>query len=115
MGMFDHVLCEHPLPDGYEIAADDAFQTKSFADPWLAWFKIKADGTLWKLEHLPLPDPHESDVRWCPSYHTGEVLFCDIDQHGKIGVHEDSTWHEYRAVFENGRLVGEIEDVSHPQ
>lgn len=43
MGMFDDVICEAPLPDGWQ---NTAFQTKDFDDPYLNKYIIRADGRL---------------------------------------------------------------------
>jgi hypothetical protein len=43
MGMFDEVICELPLPDGWK---HPVFQTKDFEDPYLDKYVIRADGRL---------------------------------------------------------------------
>lgn len=55
MGMFDEVICEMPLPDGWE---HPVFQTKDFEDPYLDKYVIRADGRL--IRKKPW---YESDIK----------------------------------------------------
>src|SRR5438552_2557268 len=76
VGMFDHVTCELPLPDGRE-ARKDSFQTKSL---WccLSRFTITAAGRL--IHH---------QRRWVPASDTvprqlEHVADIDLDYHGDL-------------------------------
>ena len=87
--MYDEILCDAPLPDGFE-AAGVRFQTKSFPSPCLQRYRITAGGRLIDTPGNDLePDGH--------------IIFYTSDA--------DSTWREYRARFLSGQL-GEIVRVS---
>ena len=96
MGMFDYVVCERPLPDGFT----DAFlQSKTFPDPYLHRYTITRDGRLLRR-----------------AFYTHEIT--DTHFNGVLnfygGNHRaDGTWdgHEYNATFTDGQLVS-IEQVA---
>jgi hypothetical protein len=128
MGMFDDVLCERELPDGFE---GRNFQTKDFGCD-LDKYTITADGRLkrrYVSEHVPTdesewryspddPDPlhriwHENS-KWRPVYSE-----CDMSFHGILnfytctGDRKDGTWEwfEYNAKFTDGQLVSIERDM----
>lgn len=118
--MFDNVVCEKPLPDGFE----GVFQSKDFACE-MDTYTITKDGRLTRryVSHYePVPESeweysnpngaleeiwHEQSKRR-PIYGTR-----DIDFHGWLNFyaavgsrHEGNwEWHEYRAKFTDGELV----------
>lgn len=98
MGMFDDVICEAPLPDGYE----GRFQSKDF-DCELATYKITADGRLLRREYEWKNSPDAPlGIRRVERGWT-EVLF-----HGVLNFYDyadDKSWREYNAKFTDGRLV----------
>lgn len=115
MGMFDHIRCEVPLPDGF--VGDPLFQTKDF-ERVLATHAIRDDGlyvddghyvTVPKAER-PNPDAEEGtledlkgSLRWVPNLARhpeahGLIIFYGYDAAGKR--------HEYEAKFTDGELIG---------
>lgn len=85
MGMFDWLICKHPLPDGYSA---ERFQTKSM-DCLGEIYEITDQGTL-TCNGVTVDDAH------------GLFNFYDLDR--------SDVWHEYDAKFTDGRLV-EIQHV----
>ena len=104
MGMFDEVICEVPLPDGWK---HPIFQTKDFEDPYLDKYVIRADGRL--IRKKPW---YESDVNddTDTNYH-GLLRFYSYEGDPNDETPIDDRWHEYEAKFTDGQLVG-IESVS---
>lgn len=100
MGMFDTLLVEVPLPDGY-AAAD--FQTKCFECD-LDTYVIDAAGELWKRNEPWWEDEEAKPER--VAFH-GVLNFYDYDDKGlaPLAEHDDARWHEYDAKFTDGRLV----------
>jgi hypothetical protein len=114
MGMFDHLRCEVPLPDGYQ---GKDFQTKDF-ECEMATHYIKGGGLYLDEGHCvsvpkherPYPDAHDGtlqsmfgSMRWIPNlvhqpHFDGIVDFYDLDA--------QNVMHRYNAKFENGKLVG---------
>lgn len=126
MGMFDHIICEYPLPDGFDLP-DAEFQTKDL-DNTLATYTITADGKLVhhfaEYEETPeseLPVP-EMPFIGCLRVKAGSEKMVEKDFHGDIYfygsnisgsgcgayVTEDDkpVWsREYRARFTDGKLT----------
>lgn len=103
MGMFDYLICEHPLPDGDMQKA--VFQTKSL-DSDLEYYRISGDGRLYRaLGVIGELDPHEEEYdhlaglpEWeGPLPFHGEVTFYDMDKQRQ--------WFEYIARFSEGHLL----------
>lgn len=96
MGMFDHVECRVPLPDGY--VSPDGYQTKSF-DNQLEVYIITEGGLLERrggwLCGDPDPDPVIVPFHGCFRFYADEPA-----PPGMFGA-----WHEYEARFTDGRLV----------
>ena len=103
MGMFDDVLCEQPLPDGYE----GEFQSKDF-ECLLDTYKISAEGRLLRREYEWVEaDDAPLGIRkerrgWTDTEYHGTFRFYDYA--------DDKSWHEYEAKFTDGQLV-EISQV----
>lgn len=104
MGMFDEVECQVPLPDGWE---HPVFQTKTFDEPYLDRYIIRADGRL---------------IRKKPWYSDQITEDTDLNYHGILNFYSyegdpndetpiEQRWHEYNAKFTDGHLVS-IEAVS---
>ena len=74
MGMFDHVTCELPMPDGREVLKE-SFQTKSL---WCCMdlFTITAEGRL--IFHK---------CRYSTSDPPAPVADIDMDYHGDLEIH----------------------------
>lgn len=92
--MFDWVKCEVPLPDGW---VHPEFQTKDFPDPYLDTYTIRADGRLIRRA----VGSEEADL----NFH-GHFRFYSYE--GDVNAANPITdrWHEYRAKFTDGQLVG---------
>ena len=132
MGMFDHVRCLAPLPDGF-VGGETAFQTKDF-DCAMEQYTITAAGHLvaHRVEWEVCPDeerPNFGTPQWDtplgqyagllrPAHefdealaHTGPVAFyaTNVCMSGPDGVatHDDTppVSREYVAEFLDGRLV----------
>lgn len=111
MGMFDEVRCLHALPCMKpEAVVGIWFQTKSFDDPALDHLEIREDGTLWREkcdarfeENKDAPLGfyiYQENCRWAPEPLTGELEFYHYES--------DQDQSEFLALFNNGKLVGEV-------
>lgn len=121
MGMFDYIICEVPLPDGF----DGLLQTKDFDDPYMEKYTINSQGRLirhyiaswddvpeeqWK--YVGATDPlhqlwHEQSKR--------KPIFAEVDTnyHGMLNFYGgEQDWHEYDAKFTDGNLVEIIKRAS---
>ena len=121
MGMFDDLLVEVDLPDGY---TGKAFQTKDL-DCTLSTYKITSDGKLVRevIDYETVPDderPPEppadahwlDKIRWLHTDKRETGRHWDvIEHHGYIFFYNyekidgEMVWHEYRAKFTDGQLV----------
>lgn len=122
MGMFDNVICERELPDGY-IAGN--FQSKDFSRN-METYTITRDGRLvrrYVSDRVPVPesewkysadDPDPLHRIWHEDSKKKNVYSeCDMHYHGWVcfydghGSREAGTWewHEYKAKFADGQLV----------
>ena len=64
MGMFDHLRCHYTLPiDG---AVDIEYQTADLPQPFLEYYEIREDGSLWKRKLVE---------QWEATTHSGVVRF----------------------------------------
>lgn len=99
MGMFDEVICEVPLPDGWR---HPVFQTKDFEEPYLDKYIIRADGRL--IRKKPW---YESDIKTDTdtNYH-GQLRFYSYEGDPNDEAPIEDRWHEYEAKFTDGKLVG---------
>lgn len=117
MGMFDNVICKHPLPDNY---TGEVFQTKDL-DCGLDTYRITADGRLELQRQEMVPDgprkPHwfmpEHDYQpmkvakewWEPIPHHGDLNFYRLEGDANDPRGPDERWHEYTARFTEGALT----------
>lgn len=114
MGMFDDIICEYPLPDGYD---KKNFQSKSF-DCQMDVYKITADGEL-RIYTYDLEDdgvyPEDHFFKGEPKKKKVHIRWELVDYHGvfnfyggtwsnELQKHTDG-WHEYLAKFTDGKLV----------
>ncbi len=118
MGMFDDLVCEVPLPDGYH----GDFQTKDF-DCGLDNYAIRSNGRLEVLRYELVKDleaaadkvwPYKrANEHWEPVEFHGVIRFYGYDRDGlpPLAPHDPSRWHEYEAKFTDGRLISiELKD-----
>lgn len=133
MGMFDNITCERELPNlpdeliwKWGSAAKICFQTKSI-DNVLDVFKINKHGELLRnkvrRELISDGDPNAESIMdrlpqwnyidegWEKTKFNGDVIFYDHydyeEKTDRIG------WIDYKGVFMNGLLQGEIELIEH--
>jgi hypothetical protein len=126
MGMFDYVVCEHNLPDGFN-ASGIKFQTKDLVNE-LDTFTISDDGRLIhhyrELESTPdneLPHP-EMPFIGCLREKAGSQKLVDTNHHGYLEFYasnisgsgpkgfitenDETPWTRcYTAKFTDGQLV----------
>jgi hypothetical protein len=94
--MFDHVMCEVPMPDGRELAKD-SFQTESL-ECLMDLYTITAAG--WLIYHKRrysnsrMPEPI-ADIDM--NYH-GDIEICALTDDGKLA--------SYAVRFTHGTLEG---------
>lgn len=120
MGMFDHVRCEVPLPDGFT----GAMQTKDF-DCVLGTLLIRADGRLMiqecDWEEVPLEERPNPVIPFLGSRRAINKRWHDLDFHGDFRFHGSEgvggKWHEYAARFTHGTLesIDVVPKDSYPQ
>ena len=114
MGMFDHIYCEYPLPDGFNTKGVE-FQSKDL-DCMLDYYTITADGRLihhyreWEVTpeaELPHPDqPFFGSLR----EKAGSQKMVDTNYHGVLNFYSYEDTHvppyrEYDAKFTDGKIV----------
>ncbi len=118
MGMFDHVRCELPLPDGFT----GELQSKDF-DCAMTEVVIGRDGRLRieVFEHesvpkteRPYPDAEKGSI-WalCGAIRKVNRRWLDLDYHGDFNFYgsegtagtPEYRWHEYVARFTDGALT----------
>lgn len=98
MGLFDEIVCEYPLPDGWVPPAGTLFQTKDTEDQYLSRFTLGADGKLRResgevLEHHGAVEFYTSN--WAGFAHWG-VMTSDDEPYWTA---------EYVALFDHGALL----------
>ncbi len=100
MGMFDYVIVDKPLPDGWEPGPDAPMQTKSWENI-LTTLYIHESGRLWvrDCDYESRPGGflgiylHETECRWKDTNFDGCLIFYGESPH------------YYRADFKEGSLV----------
>ena len=96
MGMFDHIRCDHPLPDGFDGGL--TYQTKDTDEQYLSHYLIAADGTLWL-------DGKQVDHHGRIEFYTSNIS----GTNGKGGYVTDDglpAWsRNYIALFDHGKLL----------
>jgi len=107
MGMFDHIHCEVPLPDGFM----GEMQTKDF-DCVLGTLLIRANGRLMieecDWEEVPLEERPNPLLPFVGSRRAINKRWHDLDFHGCFWFYGSEgaggKWHEYAARFAHGTL-----------
>ncbi len=130
MGLYDHIRCEHPLPDGFD--GDLEYQTKDTDEQYLGHYTITAEGRLvhhkTRMEETPQADkpypdaPFGSLLDLCGSVTRVPVGDEFEDFHGALNFYT-SNWsgsgpngyltsdgqrgwtRDYTALFDHGRLL----------
>ncbi len=102
MGMFDYIRCEVPLPDGFT----GEMQTKDLGC-MLKTHIITAGGRLMVDEAGTFEHPERmADANW----HGFINFYGSEGDSNNRGPNSTYRWHEYKAKFTDGQLVG-IETV----
>jgi hypothetical protein len=110
MGLFDYILCEVPLPDGFT----GELQTKDLGC-YLLTHVITKDGRL-LLEHVDRID-YELETRTTSrrdaNFHGMLRFYGRTLRTRRARDREDDTWewHEYNAKFVHGQLVSIERDM----
>lgn len=106
MGMYDHVLCEVPLPAG----VTGAFRTKDF-DPLLCTILIRSDGRLLVEDHdweeVPLHERPRPDIPVLGKFRRINKRWRDLEFHGDLkfyGPMQSDNLYHFRARFTHGNL-----------
>lgn len=143
MGMFDYVVCEVPLPDGWEPSE---LQSKDF-DCEMTTIRVSGEGRLlierYETYTVPKEDrrypdaPDGSIMSFCGilgkrnrhwvdlNFHgdfnfygterVGKQTFVQLTEGSNVGYYEgERRWHEYVARFTDGNLVS-IRAVHDPE
>lgn len=98
MGLYDEVVVEYPLPDGWEPGAC-RFQSKDISLHYYGSYVLRADGTLWA-----------EDSQEAVPFHGALRLYTDnLSASGPLGVttpDDAPPWTaEYVALYDHGQLV----------
>lgn len=98
MGLFDEIVCEYPLPDGWIPPAGTVFQTKDTDDQYLVRFTLCEDGKLRRANGEVLD--HHGAVEFYTSNVSGSAPW------GFLTEDDKRPWFaEYIALFDHGRLL----------
>lgn len=116
MGLFDRILCHHPLPFPPEMADPDLreqlqcaeYQTKDLSRG-MGNFKLRTDGTLWEWVRAP---EDEEAVFGLPHWALASTVLGHIHFYDSIGRYR-SGWVEWRMSILDGRLIRPLELVSY--
>ena len=116
MGMFDYGIVECSLPDDAATRVHE-WQTKDFDEPFMAKYKITAEGRLLaeRVHYENLSDPNAppgSAASYCGCMTPVHDGWDDLNYHGVLnfygnvgGVYDAEHWYEYNAKFTDGFLV----------
>lgn len=112
MGLFDHIKCKYPLPEGYERWQEAMFQTKDLGSTMVTYI-ITPEGRLTKNRRYY--ESHPTQTRWSgllgkevPVQVVAHEAQIDQDWHGDIVFYEydqgSESLIEFRARFTEGTL-----------
>jgi len=120
MGMFDHICCEVPLPDGFT----GEMQTKDF-DCVFGTLLIRGDGRLMiqdrDWEEVPLEERSDLLRSFAGLRRPINKRWRDLDFHGDFLFYgsegDGGEWHEYAARFTHGTLesIKVVPEETYPQ
>jgi len=98
MGLFDEIVCEYPLPDGWTPPPGTVFQTKDTDDQYLVRFTLGADGKIRRANGDVLE--HHGALEFYTSNWSGSAPW------GVMTEDDTPLWHaEYVALFDHGTLL----------
>lgn len=98
MGLFDYIVCEYPLPDGWVPPDGTVFQTKDTDDQYMTSFTFGADGVLRRESGESVA--HHGSLEFYTSNWSGSAPW------GVMTEDDTPLWHaEYVALFDHGRLL----------
>lgn len=129
MGLFDDLIVEAPLPEGFEEVQNELFQTKDL-NSWMNTFVITKDGRLarrvYEVEEIPeeerknynflgIKSTHRQSEKYTDEFtaildgdqttlkygYHGDIIF--YTSKGKHGA-PDYKWYEFIARFTDGKL-----------
>lgn len=112
MGMYDELVCEYPLPDGFDHHGI-VFQTKDTPHQYLSRYRLTAEGVLYDCES-GMPVPLHGVLRFYADN------LCASGPAGVVTVDDTPPWYaDYCALFDHGTLVHlsgqRCVDTSRPQ
>lgn len=98
MGLFDEIVCEYPLPDGWAPPTGTVFQTKDTEDQFLIRFTLCADGTLRRSNGDRVD--HHGALEFYTSNWAGFAPW------GAMTSDDEPLWSaEYVALYDHGKLL----------
>ena len=98
MGMFDEIVCECALPDGWTPPPGTVFQTKDTDDQSLVRFTLGADGMLRRDDGEELQ--HHGALEFYTSNWSGSAPW------GMMTKDDQPPWTaEYVALYDHGRML----------
>jgi len=98
MGLFDEIVCEYPLPDGWVPPKGTVFQTKDTDDQYLVRFTLCEDGKL-RRENGDVLE-HHGALEFGTSNWSGAAPW------GVMTSDDEPLWRaEYVALYDHGALL----------
>lgn len=98
MGMFDEIVCEYPLPDGWTQPPGTVFQTKDTEDQYLTRFTLGEDGRIRRADGADLG--HHGAIEFYTSNWSGSAPW------GVMTSDDKPSWSaEYTALYDHGALL----------
>ena len=98
MGLFDEIVCEHPLPDGWTPPDGTVFQTKDTEDQYLVRFTLCEDGKL-RREGGEILDHHGALNFYTSNVSMGAPWGCATSD-------DAPPWSaDYVALYDHGKLM----------
>lgn len=98
MGLFDEIVCEYPLPDGWVPPPGTVFQTKDTEDQYLTRFTLDPKGKIRRADGAALD--HHGVLCFYTSNWSGSAPW------GVMTSDDAPLWHaEYTALFDHGTML----------
>ncbi len=110
MGMFDHIICEHRLPDNFDPKGID-FQSKCLHNLLDTYIITSGAKLMQVITELDEDGYKEIDKKFIYIKHSGIITFYSNNVYafgpkGFVTRNDEKPWsREYAAEFENGDLV----------